>query len=320
MQSLAVVSIVLGVVIVLFSSAAIVIHSVDAFSKTKKLAHMVKGARGFPTSDRKSFTAGDIISGERLLAAANSLKNRRVKASKYEVVASDLVSYKDHVLVTHQSDASISDQLLREAPCSHWLGSNVVSGDRAKSTCIPIGIADKRWSHGDAEVLARVANRFAGRAKTKLCYLNISVETNAHLRKRAKRAFEGKAWVTSPKRRLAYEQYLSELGEHMYAVAPRGNGPDTHRVWECAYLGVVPIVLRSDYTQSCLAGIQVLAVDSWDELDESTLRERYKTPRDPRDVPVLRLGHWKTVMKETVQRATRTRGGHASASPRTTRS
>jgi len=50
----------------------------------------------------------------------------------------------------------------------------------------------------------------------------------------------------------------------LYVVCPRGNGLDTHRVWEALYLGAVPIVKRSEYF-SALEGWPIWVVDTWGE-------------------------------------------------------
>jgi hypothetical protein len=56
------------------------------------------------------------------------------------------------------------------------------------------------------------------------------------------------------------------LSQHRFCACPAGpEGPDTARVWECLYLGVTPVLLRSAWTR-CLEGkIPAVFVSSWEE-------------------------------------------------------
>ena len=36
-----------------------------------------------------------------------------------------------------------------------------------------------------------------------------------------------------------------KLSYYKFAICPEGNGVDCHRIWECIYLGVVPIIIDS---------------------------------------------------------------------------
>lgn len=39
-----------------------------------------------------------------------------------------------------------------------------------------------------------------------------------------------------------FDLYLEELANSIFAVCPRGNGIDTHRLWEALYCNTIPIV------------------------------------------------------------------------------
>jgi len=52
---------------------------------------------------------------------------------------------------------------------------------------------------------------------------------------------------------------------YAFVLAPPGNGPDTHRLWEALALGCIPIVKRG-YLSAALADLPVLAVDDWREV------------------------------------------------------
>ena len=68
--------------------------------------------------------------------------------------------------------------------------------------------------------------------------------------------------------KLSKEEYFKELKRHKYAICPRGNGLDTHRLWECLYLDVIPIMLKSDSTN--ISGLPIIYLDKWEDLGNLT--------------------------------------------------
>jgi len=118
-------------------------------------------------------------------------------------------------------------------------------------------------------------------------------------------------------------------------VAPRGNGWDTHRLWEALYLGCVPIVesgpLDALYNQ--LGGGAVLIVKDWAKVTEASLQAHYSTLKSRGDflsssspssyssvsIPLLHRPHWRSVIEAARTNAIRklglegaTGGGNAS--------
>jgi len=61
-------------------------------------------------------------------------------------------------------------------------------------------------------------------------------------------------------------QHLFQLSRHKFCVCPEGpRVPDTARVWECLYLGVVPVLRRSAWSRAFEGKIPAVFVDSWEE-------------------------------------------------------
>lgn len=67
--------------------------------------------------------------------------------------------------------------------------------------------------------------------------------------------------------------------ESRYALCPRGCGVDTHRFYECIYLGCVPIVLRThtvfDRLYAPDTGFPCLVVERWADITEDLLDRSY---------------------------------------------
>jgi hypothetical protein len=74
---------------------------------------------------------------------------------------------------------------------------------------------------------------------------------------------------------LVYDKTL----ESRYALCPRGCGVDTHRFYECIYLGCVPIVVRTHTVFDRLyhpdTGFPCLVVERWADVTEELLAVSY---------------------------------------------
>jgi hypothetical protein len=63
-----------------------------------------------------------------------------------------------------------------------------------------------------------------------------------------------------------YREYLIELKKHKYAICPEGNAIDTHRFWECIYMGVIPICKRNKVVEYFSKNFEINIVDDWDRI------------------------------------------------------
>ena len=74
---------------------------------------------------------------------------------------------------------------------------------------------------------------------------------------------------------LVYDKTL----ESRYALCPRGCGVDTHRFYECIYLGCVPIVVRThtvfDRLYAPDTGFPCLVVERWEDVTGELLDQSY---------------------------------------------
>jgi hypothetical protein len=68
-------------------------------------------------------------------------------------------------------------------------------------------------------------------------------------------------------------KYLIDIAEHEFVLCPRGNGVDTHRLWETLYMERIPIVTYEDAHASFI-GLPILFINNWNEITESFLREK----------------------------------------------
>lgn len=163
-----------------------------------------------------------------------------------------------YVLVTHNSDYPIDERFasrLRGRRLKAWFAANAELR-HPRLHPIPLGIANPAWPHGDPEPL-REAQRVT--EKRDLFDVSFSLETNEAERRRA---LELSGLELTPP--LPYPQHLLRVAAASFALAPRGNGIDTHRVWEALYLRTVPVVTRSALTDAH-PDLPLVVLDDWSE-------------------------------------------------------
>lgn len=95
--------------------------------------------------------------------------------------------------------------------------------------------------------------------------------------------------------RLKPSEYNKISKQYRYVAAVRGNGVDTHRLWEALYRGIHPIVLKDDWWSSLKDLFpQVIEITSWDETEIRNLLEQ-KEPQDinPSKIEPLWMPFWR---------------------------
>jgi hypothetical protein len=178
------------------------------------------------------------------------------------------------ILVSHNNDTNITEEFLEIAEhplVIKWFSQNIMVS-HSKLELLPIGIANKMWTHGDIEKLVNVSELKS--FKMDKCYFYFNCSTNHQERDSCKQILESKGLEFG--KHQSYHEYLVELSKHKFAISPPGNGIDCHRIWECYYLGVIPIVLKSPFTELLSKKLPVIILNSWDEYNLDLYLEQYE--------------------------------------------
>jgi len=201
-----------------------------------------------------------------------------IKTSKTFFVKSEHILYfstiilphikKPFILVSHNSDKIVgnNNKILHNPYLIKWFGQNMTP--HQKTIGIPIGLENSQYKGSNYQILIKYKNN----PKTKLLYLNFSLKTN-HRRKNTLKIFLKNNFTKNEK--LPWEEYINELSKHKFAVCPLGNGPDTHRLWECIYLGVIPIVEKTPFLYPHFKDLPILFIDKYQNITHHFL-ENYK--------------------------------------------
>lgn len=199
----------------------------------------------------------------------------------YERFQSNL---EDKIIITHNSDHEISRQgfgeHIKKVKRQFSQNCSFIDEENNKLVSIPIGIENRMWF--DHDILHRVRKR-QDIPKTKGVYFFFSLGTHPS-RQECYNALRDWLEFNQPRAR---EDYFVELKRHKYAICPRGNGLDTHRLWECLYLDVIPIMLKTDSVN--IGNLPVIYVDSWDDVDVSNTNPiRFKN----QELSKITMNHW----------------------------
>jgi hypothetical protein len=95
------------------------------------------------------------------------------------------------------------------------------------------------------------------------------------------------------KDRVSTRQHLKNIDSHRFVACPRGNGVDTHRLWETLYRGSIPVLLRNSWSESLQNfGLPVQIVEEWSDLCSVTSRFITLSPDQIRNNPLLWMQNW----------------------------
>jgi hypothetical protein len=176
---------------------------------------------------------------------------------------------KKFVLYTHNSDLPIDDKyifILENNFLTEWFGQNINTIHK-KLKSIPIGIANRRWSHGDIEILEKIISE--NNKKENLIYCNIDVNTNYTERTNCLK--EIYPIVNSEK--INFESYLRQISKSYFVISPNGNGIDCHKTWEAFYLKSIPIVTRSINVRYYENKYPFIVINDWSQFNQLNLTE-----------------------------------------------
>ncbi len=173
----------------------------------------------------------------------------------------------EFILVSHNEDDNITTvytPIVENPLVKHWYAQNVMM-DHPKLTSIPIGVANEMWPHGNLSKIVAACNKERNEIKKIDFLFNFSLTTNPHARNECKNALEKKGLHFL--HQLPFDYYLQFLASSKFSICPEGNGIDCHRVWESLYMGVIPIMIRSIFTEKVASQFPCILLNNWDEFD-----------------------------------------------------
>ena len=207
---------------------------------------------------------------------------------------------KQFILITHNSDDPITETYIPEN-LLRWFGTNV-EFKHPKITPIPIGLENEHWHPQKRSILKIYKNKIASsnnerkiKAFSQFNQATFPIERSQILRNINSgliysdyfRGINGQDFYL----------YCNNLIQYAFCICPRGNGVDTHRIWESLYLGCIPIVKRH-HTHTFEEDLPILFIDNWTDITQDFLQEKINTiDYSLFNSPLLTMTYWEEKIK-----------------------
>ena len=182
------------------------------------------------------------------------------------------------ILVTHNSDFNLSEDIIKKLFTIDNLTKvytqniNVDTKIYNNVISLPIGLPNSHWPHGNLKYINELVDKLPN--KTNDIFFNFHIPVMKHMkgtdyekkRSLCKKICVKKGIKWTPK--VEYALYLKNLSTYKFAICPEGNGIDTHRLWECLYLKVIPICLSCHMINYYSKLFPIIVLNSWEELSD----------------------------------------------------
>jgi len=196
------------------------------------------------------------------------------------------------VIVTGNSDYEFHSPLVDVPPSvkAFFLQNSFIS-DNVRFFSIPLGIEDFRWGvNGNPRFMKDRGAISTPKLRVLFGPLGKTHRTRENVTKDFDRSSEHWDFFQG---RIKPQHFDKLAKEYTHVAAVRGNGVDTHRLWESLYRGVTPIVEKSAWWDSlCEMFPEVEIVDSWTHENVLKVLARSRPPASFRTNPALWMPFW----------------------------
>ena len=148
---------------------------------------------------------------------------------------------------------------------------------------LPLGFRDHQYtSH---YIMNSIADE-ADVPRTITCLVNFLISTNVEARQKAYDIFKNKPFCTVqdyinydfgkslshslPETMEKRVEFYRTLKKTKFAICPAGTGIDTHRVYECIFFGVIPVVMSTPL-DSIYKTLPIWIVSDWNEVTQEAI-------------------------------------------------
>lgn len=202
------------------------------------------------------------------------------------------------ILITHNSDYGIYNEI----PGLYLQFSQNVSVESKNIFSLPIGL-ENAYNFPEIGKINKMKLKLNEiKHDINLVYMNHTISTNPQVRGPLYKMY-GKAehftvdW--NKNNGIEFESYLDNIYNHKFVICPQGNGIDTHRTWECLYLGTIPIEKRNINNRYWEGKLPICYVNDWSELTRDFLEKEYERIKGQEwNLDMLKFSYWKNLILE----------------------
>ena len=204
------------------------------------------------------------------------------------------------IIVSGNTDFEFHEKL-RNIPASVkrlYLQNCFICDDSLYQT-IPIGIENFRLGvNGNPRYLKK--KTFYGNRKNKVLLGPFSL---THIdRSIVYNSIQTSEYIDVVKKRIAPKKLSNVFQNYKFIAAVRGNGVDTHRIWEALYRGCIPIVQKSDWSSFLTElALPIEFVSNWTTIElKKCIDTSIINEFDPSNIASLWMPYWESRMNEDI--------------------
>jgi hypothetical protein len=202
----------------------------------------------------------------------------------------------DITLINHNSDENPTH---KPGFAKRYMTQNVgYKSDEIIS--IPIGLENK-YNFPEINKIGKMRDKLQeSKNETEWVYINHNIYTNYSERSHIYELFEGQNGFILDRGQNGqyFESYLDKIYNHRFVICPMGNGIDTHRTWECLYMGTIPIEKRNTNNIQYEGKLPIMFVDEWSEITMDLLESEYeRIKKSEWQMEMLKFEYWNKMIK-----------------------
>lgn len=202
------------------------------------------------------------------------------------------------ILITHNSDYGIYNEI----PGLYLQFSQNVNVESKNIFSLPIGL-ENAYNFPEIGKINKMKLKLNETKKDiNLVYMNHTISTNPQVRGPLYKMYGNAEHFTvdwNKNNGIEFESYLDNIYNHKFVICPQGNGIDTHRTWECLYLGTIPIEKRNINNRFWEGKLPICYVNDWSELTRDFLENEYERIKGQEwNLDMLKFSYWKNLILE----------------------
>jgi len=173
----------------------------------------------------------------------------------------------DGTFIIDTADLSVQVQPNWVGPSASWAAAHIPDPEESTGTLLPLGVEDARWSKNNLPWL------FPNRLR-KVPKILVGPFGPTHQSRRELSMLHSINNVVVLRKRLSPARYSHQSSKYKFVFCPRGNGIDTHRVWETIYRGSIPILMKDEWSEYLAKlGFPFFIIENTSDLYDLTIHE-----------------------------------------------
>jgi hypothetical protein len=224
------------------------------------------------------YTDEDIICGDKFLNYTTTNNNITYLKTDFFVIKRQFIwrnnihptKIQKNIIVGHSDYSFINDYV--DIRWKYFVINNCSNKSNVYS--IPLGMTNYcddsplHKIYGNTELFFKILK--TEKIIKNVIYMNFTITTFPQVRQNVYNMFKDKDFVTNGNidhTLNGRENFLHDIYNHKFCLCPRGNGIDTHRIYEALYLKTIPIVVKHK-THDNLDDLPILFINKWAEIKD----------------------------------------------------